>query len=375
MLGAFLQRWWRSPEGVLTRLEALVLRGWLNAARRDIRFGLSIVVIAGFVVAAVVRAVRLIAMKPDIGLVLAGAAGFAIFHLSFIGPGSARWRQLRTGILQPWTAFGPALNRFVHLRAAALTLVAISAVTIVAAVTRPDLALPCFASMFTGAALAALTTALGLRGRFRLPRLRLPRPTMRLRLPTAVRVSLATTFRRKLGIMPVWLLSGGLWALATPASALAQHNNPGTTVGFGMITVIGLICAIALAWPNLRLVRFLAFQPIPFHRIAARISGPQVALVALLALAASFGAAQPVPMALTSAAVVVGGVCLWLVLLIPYAMTRSVQAAPAMAGGELIVAAIVKFAFQFGLIAVGWLIVRAIANIRAVPRNRWRDPS
>jgi hypothetical protein len=375
MPGAFLHSWWRSPEGVLTRLECLVLRGWLNAARRDIRFGLSIVVIAGFVIAAVVRAVRLIAIKPDIGLVLAGVAGFALFHLSFIAPESSRWRQLRTGVLQPWTAFGPVLNRFVHLRAAALTLMIVSATTIIAAVTHPRLAVACFACMAAGAMLAMATTALGLRSRFRLPRLRLPRPNMRLRLPPAVRMSLAATFRRKLGIIPVWLLSGGLWALATPASALAQHNNPGTTVGFGMITVIGLICAIALAWPNLRLVRFLAFQPIPLYRIAARISGPQVALVALLAVAAGFGAAQPLPLALTSAAVVVGGVCLWLVLLIPYAMTRSVHAAPGMAGGELVVAAIVKFAFQFGLIAVGWLIVRAIANIRAVSRNRWRDPS
>lgn len=357
------------------RLEGLVLRGWLNAARRDMRFGLSILVIAGFVVAAVVRAVRLVALKPDIGLVLAGVAGFVIFHLSFIAPGSARWRHLQTSALHPWTAFGPALNRFVHLRAAAVTLIIILATTIVAAVTHARLALPCFAGMVAGVMLAAVTTAFGLRRRFRLPRLRLPRPHLRLRLPPAVRVSLAGTFRRKLGIMPVWLLSGGAWALATPASALAEHNNPGTTVGFGMITVIGLICALVLAWPNLRLVRILAFQPIPLHRIAIHLSGPQVALVALLAIAAGFGAAQPLPLALTSAAVVVAGVCLWLVLLIPYAMTRSVHAAPGMAGGELVVAGIVKFAFQFGIVAVGWLIVRAIANIRAVPRNRWRDPS
>jgi hypothetical protein len=46
-----------------------------------------------------------------------------------------------------------------------------------------------------------------------------------------------------------------------------------------------------------------------------------------------------------------------------------------MADCELVVAVVVKFALQFGVVAAGWLIARAIVNIRAVSRNRWREPS
>lgn len=360
--------WRRSPEGVLTRLEALALRGWLMAAVRSPRFGLSVLVITVFAVVGVVRAASLMAAMPKVGLVAAAGAGFAVFRSAFIAPGSPRWRALRAGVLHPWIAFGPALGRWVWLRAGFMTFAACLGVALIFLLTRPGQVLLCLPGMMAGAIVAAATV------RIPMPRLRFAPIRLRTNLPLALRVSLTGTLRRKAGFVPVWLLSGGLWALASPASALASHNNPGTHVGFGMITVVGLVCGLALAWPNLRLIRFLAFQPIPLRRIVAPLCGPQVGLVALLAVAAAFGAGEPFGMAMISATVVTAGVCVWLVLLIPYAMTRSVAAAPGMAAGELFVAVIVKFSFQFGIIAAGWLVFRSIANLRAVRRNRWKEP-
>jgi hypothetical protein len=323
-------------------MEGLEARRWLREVCRDPRFCLSLLVIGAFIVAAVVNVAKVAAAFPLAGLALATVAGFAIYRASFIAPGSARRRDLETGILHPWIAFGPALKRWVLGRAAVLTIFVCALLTVIIGVARPDLAWPGILGMAGGAAVAAATAGL--------------------------------TFRRRIGAVPVWLLNIGLWALATPASALATHNNPGAPIGLGMITGVGLICGLGLAWPNLRLVRFLAFHPVPLRRIAARLCGPQVGLVAVLAVMAAIGGGQPVGLALASAAIVVAGVCVWLVLLVPYAMTRSVGAAPMMAGSELFVAAVVKFAFQFGAIAMGWLIFRAIGNIRAIRRNRWREP-
>jgi hypothetical protein len=376
MLRSMFGKWWKAPEGVLTRLEGLGLRRWLYEAARDWRFALSIVVLAGLGLAGLNKMVALMTARPGTGPILAAGFGFAVFRLAFIAPGSSRWRQLRSGVLHPWTAFGPALRRWVHARAAVITLgVCLMFIATVLAI-RPAAALACGTGMGVGAALAAATSALRpFRGVSFTP----VRPRLNLNLfsamPPSVRAPLADTFRRKVGAIPVWLLSCGLWTLATPASALATHNTPGAPIGFGLITATGLICGLTLAWPNLRLIRFLAFHPIPMRRIVAPLCGPQVGLVAVLALAAAIGAGQPFGLAAASAAVVTGGVCLWLVLLVPYAMTRSPGGAVAMAACELVVAVIVKFALQFGVVAAGWLIARAIVNIRAVSRNRWREPS
>jgi len=372
---AMLQKYWRSPEGVLTRLEGLEARRWLREVYRDPRFCLSLLVIGAFIVTAVVNVARLAATFPMAGLVLAVVAGFLTYRASFIAPGSLRRRDIETGILHPWVAFGPAFNRWARARAALVTIAVCAGLALVVLVVRSHLALPCVVGIGLGAGFAAVTTGFPLRRGLNLPPLQLPGAlSRRMPMPPSVRMSLAGAFRRKVGAVPVSLLNIGLWAFATPASALATHNNPGAHIGFAMITGVGLICGLALAWPNLRLVRFLAFQPILLRRIVARLCGPQVGLVALLALAAAFGGGQPLGLALVSAAVVVGGVCVWLVLLVPYAMTRTVGAAPMMAVSELIVAATVKFALQFGLVAVGWLIFRAIGNILAVGRNRWREP-
>lgn len=376
MFGSVLSKWWQSPVGALTRLEGLALRGWLSEVRKDIRFAGSILVIFGFAIAAIVKATSMLSAMPLAGIAAALVAGLVVFRSSYISPGSPRWRQLSAGILHPWTAFGPALGQWVFWRAAVLSLITIVAITAIVLVTNWHVALACLAAMSTGAVLGAATTCLSFPVTFKIARLRLaPRLGRRLNLPPAVQVSLAATFRRKAGIVPVWMLTGGLWALATPASALADHNNPEMPIGFAIITITGLVCAIAFAWPNLRLVRFLAFQPIPVRRIITAVCGPQVMLAGLLAVIAAFGAGQPIPMALVSAAVVVGGLCFWLNLLIPYAMTRSVGMAPVMAMSELFVAAIVKFALQFGMLAAGWLIVRSVANMRAINRKRWKEPS
>lgn len=375
MIMAMLRKWWRSPEGALTRMEGLEARRWLREVCRDPRFCLSLLVIGAFIVAAVVNVAKVAATFPPAGLALATVTGFAIYRASFIAPGSARRGDLETGILHPWIAFGPALKRWVHGRAAVLTIFVCALLTVIVGLSRPDLAWPGILGMAGGAALAAATAGLTFRRRPRVATSRLPwRLSRRMPMPPSVRLSLAVTFRRRIGAVPVWLLNIGLWALATPASALATHNNPGAPIGLGMITGVGLICGLGLAWPNLRLVRFLAFHPVPLRRIAARLCGPQVGLVAVLAVMAAIGGGQPAGLAVASAAVVVVGVCVWLVLLVPYAMTRSVGAAPMMAGSELFVAAVVKFAFQFGAVAMGWLIFRAIGNIRAVRRNRWREP-
>lgn len=376
MVRDIFDKLWRSPEGVLARLEWLSLRGWLEEMRRDPRFALSAVVIVGFAITCVVIAAGRADTHPRVCFALTLATGFWFFRSGFIAPDSARWRQLRAGVFQPWTGFGHTLKRWAYLRATIVTAAFSFGTTVVVATAQPERAFACLGGLWLGAGLALLIAGVIPNRRWHLPNLRLPAglrfdPNM----PVAVRVSLKTTLRRRAGIMPVWLLSGGLWALATPASALATHNTPDAHIGFAMITVVGLICGLAFAWPSLTLVRFLAFQPIPMRRIVTPLCGPQVGIVAVAAMAAAFGAGQPFGLALASAAVVVGGVCLWLALLIPHAMTRSVRAAPALALCEIGIALIVKFTFQFGLLAVGWLIFRTTGNIRAVARHRWKEPS
>jgi hypothetical protein len=359
----------------LARLEWLTLRGWVTEMRRDPRFALSILIITVFSVVCVATTAGRADKQPWVCLALAVVTGFSAFRSGFIAPGSAQWQQLRTGVLQPWTGFGQTLKRWVYLRAAAVTTVLILGITAIVALTQPGRILACLGALGLGAGMAAATANLIPHRPFHLPALRLPTGVQfPLAVPVTVRVSLNTTFRRKVGFAPMWLLTGGLWALATPASALATHNNPGAHVGFAMITVAGLICALVFSWPNLRLIRFLAFQPIAMRRIVGPLCGPQVGIVALAAIAAAFGAGQPFGLALVSAAVVAGATCLWLALLVPYAMTRSVHAAPAMALCEVGIALIVKFTFQFGVLAVGWLIFRITRNNRIVARHRWKEP-
>ncbi len=367
--------WLRSPGGVLTRVELIGWRGWLREARKDVRFALAVLVIAGFAIMGVQQAVDVVGRAPWAGAILAAFTGSSLFRSFYIMPGSPHYQRLLTGVLQPWTAFGLLLKRWSLGRASVLTLISVTIVSGIVATARAADALPFFAFAIAGSTLRAL-----LIGRFTpslTPSLRLPKIHMSWprRLPTAMRISLSGTFRRKVGALPVWLLSGGLWILGTPASAMAVHNSGDPHVGFVAITLIGLICGLVFASPNIPLLRFLAFQPIPPKRLIISTCAPQFGLTVLAATAAAFCIGQPFGLAATSVAIVVGGIGFWLALLIPYALTQSVRGAPAYALRDITIAGVIKFSpLHFGFLAVGWLIFRIYVNFKTIARKRWREP-
>lgn len=370
-----LKDWLRSPAGVLTRLEFLGWRGWLSEARRDIRFALAAAVIAGFALMGVHQAVDIVGRAPTVAGVVAVFVGSSLFRSFYIVPGSPRFHRLQAGILQPWTAFGPLLKRWSLGRASLLTLTSLLVLSGIIASADATRTLPFLALAGTGAILRALIItrfAATVRRTWRLPKLHMSWPQ---RLPLAMQISLNSTFRRKAGALPVWLLCAGIWTLGTPASAMALHNSGDPHIGFAAITLVGLVGGLTFSWPNIPLLRFLAFQPIPPRRLIIATCASQVMLSLTTATFAAFCIGQPFGLAITSTAIVACGIGFWLALLIPYALTQSVSGAPAYALRDIAIAGVIKFSpLQFGFLAVGWLLFRIYTNVRAIAHKRWREP-
>src|SRR6185312_14266235 len=188
------RNWWRSPEGVLTRLDGLIVRGWLMEMRRDLRFAASVLVIAGFVVAVVLAVSDLAAKHPWVGLGMASAVGFAVFRIFYISPHSVKWRQLQAGIFQPWTGFGSTLKRWRSRRAMVLALGACLGIALVVTAAHPKLGLPSLGGTGIGAAISLATADIRLHGRFSFwSTRRLSRHRIGIGIPTATLVSLKYT--------------------------------------------------------------------------------------------------------------------------------------------------------------------------------------
>lgn len=361
----------------LARLEGVSLRGWLTAAQNDLRFAAALIIIVIFGVLVAYQTADRFGGVPWAGPGLATLTGFLLYRLFWLAPGSPGHSALLTGPFQPWTSFGEGLRQWIVMRASAMTITSLLVLSLPVACARPVYAPAFIGCGILGASLRAvmvlrpaLTKPKRLLLLLFLPKLRLAQPSW---LSRSLWIVLSNALRRKIGPFPRWLPVVTLWGLSALIANLTARNNHDPYVGFAVVSLAGLACAIALSWPDLPLLRFLSHQPIPVRRLVITLYAPTATFIACAALAAAVIAGLSVALAVASTAFVVGLTVVWLGLLLPYGMMQSPHGAPGFALRDIGIAIAVKFAFQFGILAVGWLIWRIAANIRSVHQKRWRE--
>lgn len=340
---------------ILTRLEGLRLKGWMDELLRDIRFAVSLSTLVLLGVCAVV-AIAMRASGPG-GVALGLAVGYVLFDRALPQADSALVMTLRHGVLRPWLAFDGALNRWLLVRAMVLSLGAIALVAALIAFVRPAEILPWLECSTGGVCACLLVRSFG-------------KDRLTSHLPTLWKQQRHAPPWRGLyrAIVVVLLLM-----LAIAISILARRNNASSEIGLAVLTALSLLIAVYATWPNLTLLRFLAQQPIGLPRLMLRYWFVPVIVTFFVMAAASLLAGLSWPYAALCTLMTVLAMALWLGLLIGYGMTRTARGAMALVICDLVSAAIFMFAFQLGVLAVVWLVIRLILLYRGLPRRRWRD--
>ena len=361
----------------LARAELLNLRGYMVVGPRDGLFVVALLTMAFFAAAILHGGVEMAESYPAFKPWLATAWGVLCVLSAWIKPGSATVIRLQGGIFHPWLGHGTGLKSWAMVRAVSLGLVAVAATAIMVAVVQVQ-DVPAFIALAAGGiAIGAGVCYLAFSYTAPAPspaRLRIKRPALTWPGLTGPAWTLvAGRLRRRFGILPAWLAILLLLVLGTAVGGLAAHNNHNPGVGFTIVGVSALIAGGFLTFPDLAMVRLAARQPVSLARLLRLFCLVPLMIVLVLTLVAGLVSGIGPAMAASCAVFVTLALGLWLMLLLPQAMMRSPRGAVGLAAGDLVLALLIKSAALFGLLAVVYLIVRIILNLRAIRRNRWRE--
>lgn len=185
---------------------------------------------------------------------------------------------------------------------------------------------------------------------------------------------MAAAMRRKVGPFPTLWLIMIVWGIAGAAAGLAARNNEDNYLGVFVLIVAGMICGGILTWPDLSLVRFLAYSAAKTRRVIVATSAPRLVLSGLMALVAGGLAGLQIVLTLMSFGLVMVCLSVWLLLLITFGMTKTESGAIGFAVTEVFVAILLSSFFQSAIVAAPWLVGRAAFNYRRANRRRWREP-
>jgi len=350
----------------LTKLDLMILRGWVLEMVRDWRFGLSVCIVvaaaAGTIayVSAHVHAVGAAAMGAMIGYGLHARSGHP--------PGSAYRRMLEAGILQPWTGHGKSLDRWLRKRAIVLSATGSAVVAVPVLAANAKSAAPFAAMAVLGIGVSALRALPPFRGKSRKTgRGRALPPVRSARLPMMERLA------RPVGRIPVWIILASVWSLLVGCAALAVRNNADPGIGMTLLISGNLLAGGVIGFPPLGLLRFVASRAVQARRIFTRFYGMPLATVAAASAVASFSAGLPVGSAVVAASLSSAVTALWLGFLVLYGMTQTPRGAVLFTTRDLAVALAIKFAIQFGALAVLWLACRLAIRVAVIGRLRWRE--
>lgn len=359
----------------LARAELLNLRSYLRLGPRDAAFVVAMAAIIVFALAMLHLGVAAVEAMPAIKPWAAVGWGAAIVAYAWLKPGSGAVIRLQGGIFQPWTAFGNNLAIWSAIRALAVSAVVSTITAMIVAAVRPADILPFLTLSAVGTAMGAAVCSRIYTYGAAAP----ARRTARIKWPvirwptTPVWTILLQRLRRRFGFMPAWLLALALLILGTAVGGLAAYNNHSPGAGFTIVSGFALISGGMIVFPDLALVRLASRQPVSVWRLLSLFCLAPLGLVAAFTLAANLLAGLGLAMALSSSVFVAVALALWLLLLMPQAMMRSPRGAVGLAAGDLVMALIIKSFALFGLLAVVYLVVRIVLNLRAAAHGRWRE--
>lgn len=357
----------------LARAEVLNLRSYLRLGRGDTLFAVAAVTILVFAFAILHEGVAAVAALPTVKPWAAVAWGAACVQTAWLKPGGAGVLRLQDGVFQPWLGGGMTLKSWSALRAVVIAAMVVAVTTVVLAFVRLADVLPFIALALLGiAAGAALCFRLYSYNVVVRPR-RPARPRLAWRFPATPAWTLLSHRLRRRAILPVWLFALVVWTLGAAIAGLAAHNNHNPGIGFVILSVAALISGGLIASPDLAVVRLAARQPISVHRLLILFCALPLILTLVLTLGAGLAAGLGSAMAAGAAAFATLTLATWLILLIPHAMMRSPRGAVGLAAGDLVLTLLIKAAALFGLLAVAYLVVRIVVNLRAAARLRWRE--
>jgi hypothetical protein len=350
----------------LTKLDLLILRGWVLEMVRDWRFGLSVGVV---VLAATGTIAYVSAQVHAAGAAAMGAMiGYGLHARSGHPPGSAYRRMLEAGILQPWTGHGKSLEHWLRRRAIVLSASGSAVVAVPVIAANAKSAAPFAAMAVLGIGVSALRALSPFRGKSR----KAGRGVRALLPGRSARLPMMERLARPVGRIPVWAILVSVWSLLVGCAALAVRNNADPAIGMTLIILGNLLAGGVIAFPPLGLLRFVASRPVPAYRIFSRFYGTPLATVAAASAVASFSAGLPVESAILAAALSSAVTALWLGFLVLYGMTQTPRGAVLFTIRDLAVALAIKFAVQFGALAALWLACRLLVRVAVVGRLRWR---
>jgi hypothetical protein len=184
----------------------------------------------------------------------------------------------------------------------------------------------------------------------------------------------AIALRRKAGPVPVAVIILGFWLIGAAGAGLALRNNADTHVGFVAISLINLAGAVALTWPDMVLVRFLAFKPLKASAIIYVLIVPAVVVSMVISFLSALCIGLSLNLAIVSTSITFGILLVWLAHLIYYGMTKSAGGAVGFALRDLVLAALIRSLFLSDIVAVVWLIANIFFNYTRLEQRRWREP-
>ncbi|WP_162148917.1 hypothetical protein [Asticcacaulis sp. AC466] len=362
--------------GALTRYELLTWRNIALATGSDLWFGLSILTV---ILAASVGIYQLdgwLVAHPIVATICAIVVGFGLYGTFYHAPDASQRANLLSGPLYPWIGFGQDLENWCRLRALTLTIgsLVLISVPVGMAHIRHVPALLVLAGLGTIIRYSCLLFQNDRTRRklsFRLPKVRPARPKI---IPVSLWIGGMLAMRRKIGPIPALYAIPLLWALCAFASRLSASNNNDIRISLIGVSVAGLLCGVALTWPDLGLLRFLSFQPAKASRILMALTALRICLAAVMSLLAGFVAGLSAVLAILSFGVVLAALLVWLALLHAYGMTRSEGGAVGFAIRDLILGALIKAAFLSSSLALAWLIGTIFFNYLKLDRRRWKEP-
>ena len=361
---------------ILARAELLNLRSYLRLGPRDAIFVIAMAAIVLFAFAALHEGVATVEAMPGIKPWAAFGWGILLVTWAWLKPHSGAVARLQGGIFHPWATFGNGLRLWSCVRAIAISAALIVVTAVVVALVRLPDTLPFVALSAAGAVIGALACyhLYAYSGNVPAPpRAKRKLPELKLRWPTTPAWTILTQrLRRRIGFMPAGLAALLLIALGTVIGGLAAINNQSPGAGFTIVSATALISGSILTFPDLALVRLAARQPVSLRRLLALFSLLPLGLVVIATLIASLTAGLGLVLALSSAAFVACVLAVWLLLLLPQAMMRSPRGAIGLAAGDLVMALIIKAFALFGLLAVLYLVIRIVFNLRSTTLGRWR---
>ncbi|MDV6331876.1 hypothetical protein [Asticcacaulis sp. 201] len=360
----------------LTRYELLTWRNIALATRSDLWFGLSVLTV---ILAAAVSIYQLdgwLVSRPIVATICAIVIGFGLYGMFYYAPNGHQRANLISGPLYPWAGFGPDLENWCRLRALTLTMASLALISVPVGMAH----IWHVPALLVMAGLGAIVRYIclpfldgGTRGRlpFRLPTVRLTRPTI---IPVSLWIGGTVAMRRKIGPIPALYAILLFWCLSALACGLSASNNNDNRISIIGVNIAGLLCGIALTWPDLGLLRFLAFQPAKASRILVALTALRICLAGVMSLLAGVIAGLSAVPALLSFCFVFTTLLIWLALLHAYGLTKSEGGAVGFAIRDVVLGILVKTAFLSSGLALAWIGGIILFNYLKLDRRRWREP-